>query len=834
MKRNLINHLIIICFLLTLSIAQTKDPFVCSMTSLSTSGQWKPAKTPVGSYFRVLIAFAQFESDTKADSSWPLNSLPLWANDFIDDTVKDNYTNQTISDYFDVASMGNLNFIGDVYQDTIIIQQDLSYGAASEIVLEELNDSIRDFSRYDNWKYENGEFVFEEDSADGYIDMIIIIYRNEQDSLNLPGGIAVLGLSAEFSTYDGFIIDSGQFFQFGNYEFGGLCASTGLGGKFFNISIIAHEYSHYLFGEGHLNFGGLMPGGLLNPGAGSTSTFMMNAWEREWLGYINYTVPTSDGEQITIGDFVTTGDAIKIPIPFNDTSSSTFYIIENHQRISDYDQIMRGGELEGHYNFSTTLGSGIYIWKITNGNDWYPTVDIKSADGSWQWSYVDDFEAGSGWYAGSTCCEGLLPMTERSSIHRDDGLSDRHPRHTFWNNHWAQKWVDINPSTKEWEITRNVFGDKYDAFNKDYNELFTPWSNPSSYANGATNISVELISQDQYGNITLKVYSTEASAEALPPSKPQGLSVVNSAKDTAFSVELFPGSGIYREYFYSLTKSNLTWFGNDEPDIDYYKIYQCITTSIEPSKQNYTLLDTTSDTSITITNQDIDGDCKRTYYRIIAVDDDGLESVYSESSWDWARPERPTITLSRYQGHPKLSWTASCDSSMQFIVERDGRNGGGDTTVTVYGSYWIDTSIDWPTTHYANEKTYYYQVQKKRTNELKSKYSNKVDAWEQGGNVQTKTGSEREDIPAIFALSQNYPNPFNPTTKIKYQLPQASHVTINLYDMLGREVKEFINDMQEAGFYELNFDGSDLSSGTYIYRITAGDFVDSKKLLLIK
>lgn len=52
--------------------------------------------------------------------------------------------------------------------------------------------------------------------------------------------------------------------------------------------------------------------------------------------------------------------------------------------------------------------------------------------------------------------------------------------------------------------------------------------------------------------------------------------------------------------------------------------------------------------------------------------------------------------------------------------------------------------------------------------------------------------------------------------------------------MLGREVKEFINDTQEAGYYELNFDGSHLSSGTYIYRITAGDFTDSKKMILLK
>jgi|GEM_PF-2163226 len=106
-----------------------------------------------------------------------------------------------------------------------------------------------------------------------------------------------------------------------------------------------------------------------------------------------------------------------------------------------------------------------------------------------------------------------------------------------------------------------------------------------------------------------------------------------------------------------------------------------------------------------------------------------------------------------------------------------------------------------------------------------------------GDTLGTIVGVENDSddyLPSSTKLFQNYPNPFNPVTKIKYQLSKASYVTIKLYDMLGREVKELINDTQEAGYYELNFDGSGLSSGTYIYRITAGDFVDSKKLILLK
>lgn len=89
-------------------------------------------------------------------------------------------------------------------------------------------------------------------------------------------------------------------------------------------------------------------------------------------------------------------------------------------------------------------------------------------------------------------------------------------------------------------------------------------------------------------------------------------------------------------------------------------------------------------------------------------------------------------------------------------------------------------------------------------------------------------------MPEVFAIAQNYPNPFNPTTRIKYQLPKESYVLIKLYDMLGAEVAELVNQQQEEGYYELEMDASNLPSGTYIYKITAGNFTDSKKLMLVK
>ncbi len=91
-----------------------------------------------------------------------------------------------------------------------------------------------------------------------------------------------------------------------------------------------------------------------------------------------------------------------------------------------------------------------------------------------------------------------------------------------------------------------------------------------------------------------------------------------------------------------------------------------------------------------------------------------------------------------------------------------------------------------------------------------------------------------EQIPDKYELFQNYPNPFNPSTTIKYDLPEAGFVTIKIYDILGREVSSLLNEEMKAGSHQINFDASSLSSGTYFYRIQAADFVETKKMVLLK
>ena len=85
-----------------------------------------------------------------------------------------------------------------------------------------------------------------------------------------------------------------------------------------------------------------------------------------------------------------------------------------------------------------------------------------------------------------------------------------------------------------------------------------------------------------------------------------------------------------------------------------------------------------------------------------------------------------------------------------------------------------------------------------------------------------------------YALAQNYPNPFNPTTAITYSIPQNSFVTLKVYNVLGSEVAELVNGEVQAGVHKVNFNGFDLNSGVYFYTIKAGNFSETKKLMLMK
>ena len=99
-------------------------------------------------------------------------------------------------------------------------------------------------------------------------------------------------------------------------------------------------------------------------------------------------------------------------------------------------------------------------------------------------------------------------------------------------------------------------------------------------------------------------------------------------------------------------------------------------------------------------------------------------------------------------------------------------------------------------------------------------------------DVEDFTNSDK--IPAGFAVSQNYPNPFNPSTEIIYSLPKAGMVTLRIFDILGREVATLVNEREDAGEHTVQWNAEGYPSGVYFYRIVAGDFLETRKMVLMK
>lgn len=478
-------------------------------------GAYKPSSNAPGEYMRALVVFVQFSIDNNYVSDWDSGQLPDWAYNIFDSETASVYTEGTVSDYFKKMAEGDFDFIADVHPNLITLPVHKPYYSANYDVMVKLDEQISDFTIYDNWKFENNQFIFSESNGDSYLDMLIIIYRwgDLDDGFVLVGGIAQL--VANFTTHDNIQINGSPTNVLGS----GITTNRNAKATYPpTLSIhLAHEYGHYLFGGSHARYG-LMTGlgGYYTGGTGA-----MNSWERKKLGYINYLEASYNGINKTLDDYVTTGDAFRITIPFNEPSSTEYYLIENHQRVSMWDYIIRGGSIGGSQYPNYSVGKGVYIWKVT-GNNYPPNITAVTADGSFDWEYIGDFWAGPGWHEGFPW-EGWLPKTKRTAVNRFNGKNDRDPKHVPWNDHWASKWVDVDINGNYW-ISRDVMGDETDAYNIEFNQLLTPWSNPSttkivSGQQQPTNISFELVSQ--FGNnITVRAYSQSASGLALPPSKP--------------------------------------------------------------------------------------------------------------------------------------------------------------------------------------------------------------------------------------------------------------------------------------------------------------------------
>lgn len=111
---------------------------------------------------------------------------------------------------------------------------------------------------------------------------------------------------------------------------------------------------------------------------------------------------------------------------------------------------------------------------------------------------------------------------------------------------------------------------------------------------------------------------------------------------------------------------------------------------------------------------------------------------------------------------------------------------------------------------------------------------NLIGFWYTVEGFVTDIQEEQNLLPTEYFLTQNYPNPFNPATKIQYGVKERNNIKIAIFNTIGEELRILINELKEPGTYEITFDASSLSSGIYFYRLQAGNFVETKKMILMR
>jgi hypothetical protein len=212
---------------------------------------------------------------------------------------------------------------------------------------------------------------------------------------------------------------------------------------------------------------------------------------------------------------------------------------------------------------------------------------------------------------------------------------------------------------------------------------------------------------------------------------------------------------------------------------------------------------------------------------ILATDKSG-NTTECNMTFDFPLPVELTSFVSEInENDVTLNWTTATETNNSgFDIER--RDSRGETQ-----DVWNKIGFVEGNGTSATSQNYSYNDRGLNS----GKYNYRLKQIDFNGNVEYFNLSNEVIVgtPGKFELSQNYPNPFNPVTKINYQLRATNYVSLKVYDVLGNEVFDLVNEKQNAGYYEIDFDGSNFSSGVYFYKLAIdGNVIDTKRMVLLK
>ncbi|HSD64441.1 MAG TPA: hypothetical protein VLB50_11600 [Ignavibacteriaceae bacterium] len=413
----------------------------------------------------VLFIFAQFPDDNflPQDQRWPRGGVPerMKNKTWIDSAWNPNATPWSMTDYFNQMSFDKLKFTGEMDTVTVPHTRDWYYrnkkgiGSINKDIIKSLDRRI-DFSRFDNIR-EVKNYVFA-DTADGRIDMVFMVYRNilmdypdsTADKYNKVFGAGWIG-SLEAGNV--FVDDSAR------AVYSGAIIRDVFYKDPFRFCI--HEFAHYLIGGNQYHNG---RGFWAMLSGYEVRSFMINSYERNRLGWINIrTIPndTLALKNVTLKDFITTGDAIRIEI---DSASSQYFYLENHQRISRWDNSSK-----------VKTETGIYVLRQDAPYGEVTFMQMIPADGRFNWE-VNSFVYPN-WYPKG------LPVFERKTENKVTGYHDlQFVPFTYEGRQYPPNEIIYYADSTTGKPLQDPLrtGDGRDAFRPGYKTVFSPYTNPDS------------------------------------------------------------------------------------------------------------------------------------------------------------------------------------------------------------------------------------------------------------------------------------------------------------------------------------------------------------------
>ncbi len=424
----------------------------------------KAARQKGGKFFttsgmvRALVVFVRFKDDNfeSENKTWPVDGRPVYFHQVVDSLAEEKKQNGSLTHLFREMSFGKLTIIGDTYQAVTerpkswYLRHNKNYGYINKEILVRL-DSVVNYANYDQWTF--GRNYRHQNKPDGIVDLIIMIHRENMPPKMHPGnGIASLGYSGK-----PVVVENGDLQIKLAFPGSGMSLESGYRGK--RVDWYAHEIGHKYFGSGHSgyhrdkqttnnkSFWGLQIG----------NGHMVNAYERERLGWFDLPVITEDSLEIILGDFITTGDAYRIPIPGAQDES---FILENHQQLSLFDRPNKYGD-----------GKGVYIYHV-KGNGNHPRFDIESAEGRFDWE--NPYWIHNPW---ETDPLDSIPVFKRDEPNPSgyDGFDALPTTKKIEHKIFAEDF------SGKVEFTRQLYGSEFAPFTFTDKHIFSPKSNPNSH-----------------------------------------------------------------------------------------------------------------------------------------------------------------------------------------------------------------------------------------------------------------------------------------------------------------------------------------------------------------